>query len=294
MDGDRSRQIRLDGTSSRAPRACLYVDESRSPGWLYVGVLVVPDHDAEELVWHLDRCRTQARYERELHYNCISTRQKADLARSWLDLAMRPGSPCVRFHILGVNRRTMRDADFGPSSARDENIYRRCLRMALVYAVKALLPPATVVRRIVHDERALSASEYFDWHTPHRMRRDGHSVGADVIELVDSDHDRSGAYRDSNFVQLVDVLLGATRDCLDATSKRQHRLSVADHWLPLVQRLTDDRARRNRRSSYGYVGRCNVSFFPAPYESIGPRPSDFYVGRTLRLANRGQEALFET
>jgi hypothetical protein len=248
------------------------------------------DQDAELLQRHLDRCREIVRYERELHYNGVSTRQKADLARSWLDLAMRPSDPCVRFHILGVNRSAMRSADFGPYDERDQNIYRRCLRMALVYAVKALLPQGTVVRRILHDRRTVAASEYFEWHTPYRMRSDGHRVAADVVELVDSDHDVSAWYRESNFVQLIDVLLGSTRDCLDLTTAKQHRLRVAEHWLPLVQRLTDEKKRKNRSSSYGYVGRCNISFFPAPNRGHQMRASDCYVGRSPRLAADGQGA----
>lgn len=294
MEANEGAQVQLDGRLSKPSRACLYVDESQSPGWLYVGVLVVRDEDADELQWHLDRCRALVGYGRELHYSAVSTRQKADLARSWLDLAMRRSNPCVRFHILGVNRALVRLADFGPSDERDENIYRRCLRMALEYAIKSFLPRDSMVRRIVHDQRTIAASEYFEWHTPYRLRRDGHRVAAEVMELVDSDHARSSAYRESNFVQLIDVLLGATRDCLDARCQKQHRLQVAEHWLPLVQRLTDDRARRNRQSSYGYVGRCNISFFPAPGRLHDPRPSAFYVGRRPRLADRGQGTLFPT
>jgi hypothetical protein len=123
------------------------------------------------------------------------------------------------------------------------------------------------------------------------MRGDGHSITANRLEFLDSDHEVSQSYRDSNFVQLIDVLLGATRDCLDATTIKRHRIRVAEHWLPLMERLTDDARRRNRRSSYGYVGRCNVSFFPAP-GSPAARASDFYVGRPLRLAHLEQGSLF--
>ena len=49
MQANRAEQVQLDGRVSRTPRACLYVDESRSPGWLYIGVLVVRDEEADEL-----------------------------------------------------------------------------------------------------------------------------------------------------------------------------------------------------------------------------------------------------
>src|SRR5262245_41050121 len=49
--------VRLDGTEIRSPRACLYIDESKSPGWLYIGVLAVLDAQADQLQWHLDRSR---------------------------------------------------------------------------------------------------------------------------------------------------------------------------------------------------------------------------------------------
>ena len=66
--------------------------------------------------------------------------------------------------------------------------------MALVYAIKSFLPQDTIVRRILHDQRTIAASEYFERHTPYRMRRDGHRVAAEVVELVDSDHAESAAY----------------------------------------------------------------------------------------------------
>ena len=187
----------------------------------------------------------------------------------------------------------MRTADFGPSVQRDENIYRRCLRMAPVYSVKALLPPATTVRRIIHDRRTLSASEYLDWHTPYRMRSDGHRVARRRRRVCGLRPQRQRRGPRKQFRSTCRRTSGATRDCLDLTTAKRHRVSVAEHWLPLVERLTDDSRRKNRQSSFGYVGRCNVSFFPVPGRSDRACSSDFYVGRTPRLANRGQGQLFD-
>jgi hypothetical protein len=67
---------------------------------------------------------------------------------------------------------------------------------------------------------------------------------------------------ESNFIQLIDVIIGATRVCMEAGTGRQYPRALAEQWLPLIERLTDPSRRWNRNSSYGYVGRCNLSFFP--------------------------------
>lgn len=63
-------------------------------------------------------------------------------------------------------------------------------------------------------------------------------------------------------VQLTDVILGATRQCLDATSQNRRKTEVARHFLPLVWRMTDPDQHRNPRGRHGQGGRCTVSFFP--------------------------------
>ena len=96
--------------------------------------------------------------------------------------------------------------------------------MALVYAHKALLPAETEVRRLVHDGRTVSATEYLDWHTPHRMRRT-------VIESLPSD--LSSSIRTTKSARRIAIAtssssstfcLGRHVICLDLTTTKRHRI----------------------------------------------------------------------
>src|SRR6266511_2983819 len=97
----------LDGRRGPVPKGCLYVDESYSKQWQYIGVLAVPDRDAKALlsVLHADREATQ--HFSELRFHDITNVKHTSLASRWLDHAQCASSPRVRFHVLGVDLRTL-------------------------------------------------------------------------------------------------------------------------------------------------------------------------------------------
>jgi hypothetical protein len=216
-------QPNLSGTRAPTPRGCLYVDESRAPGWLYIGVLAVPDRDAGALLAALQEDRIAVRRYRELRFSQITTATKAALGAKWLDRALAPGPPLVRFHILGNDLANLNWSAFGEGRrARREDVYRRFLTMALDFASRSYLPERAWVRAIVHDHRTVAANEDFEWRTPRQMRRRGLRIATDSVALIDSDHEVSESEMESSFIQLIDVILGATRLCLDATNGKPH------------------------------------------------------------------------
>jgi hypothetical protein len=109
-----------------------------------------------------------------------------------------------------------------PLGAQDRNAYRRFLRSALAYPILAFWPnQRVIIQAILHDNRTVAADEYFGWHTPWKMRAlSGVEVATDEVQLLDSDHRVSGRRMESNFIQLIDVILGATRVSLDDTTTR--------------------------------------------------------------------------
>jgi hypothetical protein len=296
-DRQRVRQPNLRGRQPRAPRGCLYVDESASPGWFYVGILAVAADDASELLDCLEADRADVGYDRELHFQEITTSQKASLGSRWLRRARQPDSPRICFHVLGIDLTKINRQAFGHRGREQrENLYRRILRMALKYAMLAFFPDDACVRGIFHDARNLGATEYFDWHTPQRLRGEGLPVAVDRIVLVDSDHAASDSRTTSTLIQLIDVILGATRVCLDATTTEQHKLRLASEWLPLVEGLTASGRRRWRSNDhFGHVGRCNLSFFPMRSLTLAQLndpevrlSSDFYSERTPALSAQAE------
>lgn len=291
----RTSQPTLAGRSVARPRGCLYVDETYSRGWLYIGVLALSDEHADELFRCLDEDRSATGYKRELHFREITTRQKFDLGSRWLARVRQPGSPRICFHVLGIDKSIINRRVFGDRGReREENMYRRALRMALKYAVKTYFREDAYVRAIFHDARNAGVDEYFEWHTPWKLRSEGLRVATDEVALVDSDHAISGSPAASNAIQLIDVVLGATRVCLDATTRKPYQVKLAYEWLPLVERLTDRRHRWNSKSRYGHVGRCNLSFFPSlPLtadelsDPLERARSSFYYARTPALQRQG-------
>jgi len=95
----------------------------------------------------------------------------------------------------------------------------------------------------------------------------GVEIATDEVQLVDSDHRVSGRRIESNFIQLIDLIIGATRVCLEDTTTRRYPRQLALEWLPLLQALTHpEPARRwdyDGSSPYGQFRRCNMSFFPS-------------------------------
>lgn len=265
--------------------ARIYVDESKSDRWLYLGLVLVMEEEVRALHEALTSDRHEVGYDRELHFNKITRKAKRDLACRWLQRAMYPDSPVIRWHVLGLDRRELRHSVMRHHDA----IHARFLRTAIAYAAKALLPCSTIVTQLVHDDSSLASDPFFSWHTPWRLQQDhGLPRRVDTVSFVSSDHHCSSDPVGSTFVQLADVIVGATRVALDATTTKAHQLEVARAWLPIVERLCDESRRRNRNSRYGYLGRCSISFFPKPlinrFGDDDPE-SRFYVGRRPALCD---------
>lgn len=281
-----SRARRLDGSTAPVRRARLHIDESLAGRWLYIGVVATLDEERDALYDCLQADRDAVGYQRELHFGQTTQHHKAALAKAWLTRAMHPGAPTVRWHVLGIDLQTLNRSRFG----NDATLYARFFRTAITYCVKALLPEGVMVTHLVHDEANVASSRYFHWHAPWRMRQDHDlNIAAEKVDFVNSDHAVSGQPIDSTFVQLADVIVGATRLALDATTTKHWQVSVATDWLPLVQRLCDERRCRNPKSRYGYVGRCSISFFPTPRFRFAHDESwlrsAFYVNRRPALAD---------
>ena len=162
-------QPNLHGTLARRPRIRLYVDESKTRRWTYIGVLAVPDEEHEGLHAALESDRKTTGYEGELHFTRLSQLAKAECARRWLARARGVTSPPVRFHVLALDTHTLNRSAFGSAgrTTQDQNIYRRFLRSALAYPVLSFWPQqSAIIQAIVHDNRTVAADEYFGWHTP--------------------------------------------------------------------------------------------------------------------------------
>ncbi len=236
-----------------------------------------------------------------MHYADIKrSGKRVELAKRWLDRVLDPDQG-VRFRVFGIDTDRLNRAAFGKRAAdQQRNAYTRLLRSAVLYLAKTF-GPHTEVGTVFHDRSGeLERSAYFDWQAILRMGRSSEiRFRNDRIHFVDSDHGREPRFASaSQMVQLTDLVLGATRQCMDDTSQAVAKTEVARHFLPLVTRMTDPRRFRNRQGQYAHGGRCTVGFFPSrdltleqlgdPYERAR---SLVYVNRRPALLDRGQLSL---
>jgi hypothetical protein len=297
----------LDGTVDQPLRVRVFVDETKPDQhsrWQYFSVVLVEEGNARAVVDLLQEDRRAAGYERELHFQKVKRAPKVALAKRWLDRLMYRSEPRIAFHVFGVNHDRLLVDAFGETGAEARTvIYTRFFRTAVAYAVRRYYPGQVIVTDVVHDRAEVEHHDIFDWHALWRMNSD-HDItfGGRRVRFVDSDHAAPGNNPvDSHLVQLADLLAGATRTCLDIPTTNPHKLSVAEHFLPLVVRLCDSRAAGNPNSRYGHLGRCGMSFFPRAELTLDQLDdpharfmSGIYTDRTPGLLTRenGQLGLF--
>lgn len=293
----------------------LYADEVKpfpSPAdghrWMYIGVLAVPEHLHDYALSVLASARQEVGYDGEVHFAELTQHHKIRLAQRWLQSVLSDDRKCFHFHILGINVSKLRREAFGESRREQERrIYNRFFRSTVAYVLKGFFlgePSVGQVRvvAVFHDRSEMEHDELFDWHTMWRLAREETGLVFDQrrIHFIDSDHHKEQEFpSESHFIQLIDILLGATRQCLDYTSDKPGLIQVAETFQPLLERLTDPRRASNPNSRYRYYRRCSVSFFPSTalrvdqLNTIERVRSGIYINRPLHMARvrSGQQSL---
>lgn len=281
-------------------RVLVFVDEikhSEASSWAYVGLVSIPQSRIGGALDRLLAERNRVGYHRELHYSDLKRRgEKVELAKAWLNLLMEDPQTW-HFGIVGFDMSRLCLSAFGERNGEQfANSYRRFLRSALAFHLKTAhcrKGPAEVVA-IYHDRNGqLEADPYFDWHAIRWLgvREDKLSFRRDRIIFVDSNHlAAEGHPKASHFIQLVDVLLGATRHVIERPTSNRGKDEVAQHFLPLVERLNHRQDWCNPNGRYRHYPRCQLSYFPrrqltpADLHDLAARVSSgFYRGRVLRL-----------
>lgn len=301
----------FDPSPSKEVAVRLYADEVKPAGghpWLYIGMLAVPEELHAYALDALERARSDAGYDGELHFTHLSQRPKIELAKAWVQLVLYDTRKCFHFHIFGIDLSKLRKEAFGYSGReQDRRIYNRFFRSTTAYVLKGFFLSDPRVRSvrvtgIFHDRSEMEQDDLFDWHLVWRLEQDEPEIvfESDRVHFIDSDHRKEQAFpSESHFIQLIDILLGATRECLDYTSKKRGHVEVARVVLPLLERLTDPKRVSNPNSRYRYHHRCSVSFFPSirlpldELRTIKRARSRIYIERSLRIIqdHPGQQSL---
>jgi hypothetical protein len=297
----------------------LFCDESGSRNWLYIGVMIVPErieswflqdllnmrcgHPEGDKIWGQcsDECKRHRHNNTEVHYSEIEkSKDKYFIAEKWLDYLLNDRDK-IYFYILGIDLKKLNKAQFG-TQKQANNIYNRFFRTAILKSVKSYFHKynSINIEKIFHDKnKALETDMHFSWHSIFHIgnRDDKVRFASNNISFINSDH-RKGKNHYSNFIQFIDLLLGCINNCLDHTSKNVDKETLSEKSLPLIARLIEKP--NNKNSSYKYVGRQKIEFFPkhdlkdsdeTSLEYRYKKMDSFYTKRLLKIRNKNQTAL---
>lgn len=300
----------LFGRDARSvSRIVTFADEIKPEAdkpWAYVAIVSVPAARCKEALKRL-------LIDREAHDNPMSPcgeigwsdlakmGARARIARAWL-YRVTNEHDLWRFSILGIDTSQLVMTAFGQGLGHQRlNVYKRFYRSCLAYHVASLRGryDSVEVVRCYHDtEGRLEQDDWFRWHAQARITEEKANVtfGCREVTFVHSDHRREEKNSSaSHFIQLCDVLAGASRYLLENHSPSEARDFASRPFLPLMERINCPKQSLNVNSSYRHVGRASISYFPSrpleEHELEDPFVrglSTFYKGRTLRHQKRDQ------
>lgn len=264
--------------------------------WIYIGILFIPLDKKESCLkilkdyrcfqyrdWSDNErecshpCRYHNRNNTEVHYNEVhKSDARFKIACKWIEFissgACARGDKKIFFNILGINLTNLKLDQFGSDSDRILTIYNRFYRTALLSGLKYFFRDykITVIHKIYHDDGSQKSHKYCPWHPIYEISIQNEHILIlnDEIEFIDSDHRKSNR-DESQFIQLVDILLGAVYSCLHNDSNKLQKKKLGYLFKPTLETLLDCRKHESSGVMIGsyyksdYYRTYQVSFFPS-------------------------------
>jgi hypothetical protein len=285
----------------------IFADERKKVNnrWDYIATLIIPSNKISKAAEILKGHRQKIGYDKEIKFSNINKKakgEKFELAKNWLSEIVRDGREkrgVFYFNILGIDREKLDFNCFGEDNTpkgKYANIYNRFFRTVFLSGVKSFFGghDSIIVKNIFHDtEGNLESHKYFNCHLIWKIEQTEENIHFDNNEIIflNSDPSREHVYKEfSDFIQLIDVIVGSISYCLDYSNpKNRGQEKLAQIMLPLVDRLINKSS--NRNSSYGYFNKYKLSFFPkGKMHSSDCNLQDqiYTAGRRIALQDKGQ------
>jgi hypothetical protein len=301
-----SNVINLEIYSDEIKRVKLELDGST---WMYLGALFLPIEAKGYYLnslynqrcikngdWHQDEklcpypCGYHDKNNTEIHYKKLHrTNARFRIAENWIKeiISRVPigDSRKLYLNILGLNLSKMNLQLFGEDNNRDMAIYNRFYRTLLLSGINYFLKDyKVIINNIYHDMGEQSSNKLFPWHSIRKIDIENEKVTIlhKEIQFIDSDHRKSNM-RESNFIQLLDLVLGATFCCLHNPSDADNKRKIGKAFKPTLKKLLDRKKAPNSSALIGdyykseYRRTYQVSFFPKDGTEIGNDLTQFNI-----------------
>jgi hypothetical protein len=240
--------------------------------------------------------------DKEVHYHELRQADIYHIACRWLGFFLSD-KRLTYLYILGINLSRLNFDFFGSAAGAERyyRIYNRFFRTALQKSVKSYFSSAhkIVIDRIFHDSGDIQGYESFPWHSIYKLGTMDPKLlfQCNNIDFIESDH-RISRINESHLIQYLDLLLGLVYNCFHATGKNARAKELTLRVCELVERLV--KAPGNIHSSYEYVNRLSIDFFPKHSISTEDnlintclRSDSFYKKRVLAIRDLEQPELFQ-
>jgi len=271
------------------------VDSRDGTKWIYIGILFIPLDEKESCLRILNNyrclkyrdwsdsehecshpCGYHDKNNTEVHYKEVhKSDARFKIACKWIEFissgTCARGSKKVFINILGINLTNLKLDQFGSDSDRILTIYNRFYRTALLSGLKYFFKnyQTIAIHKIYHDNGSQKDHKYCPWHPIYKINIQNEHILIldDEIEFIDSDH-RVSNRDESQFVQLVDILLGAVYSCLHNDSKKHQKKKIGYLFKSTLETLLDRRKHGSSDAMIGgyynskYYRIYQVSFFP--------------------------------
>lgn len=298
-----------DSISPKEIEIYIFADERKKINnqWDYIAILIIPSDKISKALEILKEHRQKIGYNKEIKFSSVNKKakgEKFELAKNWLLEIIKDGQEnrgIFYFNILGIDRNNLDFRFFGNDNTpkgKYANIYNRFFRTVFLSGVKSFFHDYDniIVKNIFHDtEGNLESHKYFNWHLIWKVTKNEEKINFnnDEIIFLNSDPDKEQNYKEfSDFIQLIDIIVGSISYCLDYSNpNNMGQEKLGKIILPLVERLIYKSS--NKNSKYGYFNKYKLSFFPKVKLNFNNNlQSEIYTVREIALKNKNQLSLF--
>jgi len=235
----------------------------------------------------------------EIHYKEVhKLNARYRIAQNWIrfikDEACSRHSKLLYINILGLNLSKMNLDLFGSDSSRDLILYNRFYRTAIIGGLNYFFKHVNKIsiETIYHDKGSQEHHSLFPWHSIYRINLENEkvTVNCDTIIFLDSDHRKSGA-GESQFIQLIDLVLGATFVGLHNPSEKYQKQMIGYTFKPTLEILLDRVKNPATGVPWGryypsnYYRGYQISFFPNNSQNFND--TDMHLDFNGRLTEYG-------